>query len=510
MKRDDNLSHILKVFARGSFVVFIGIFISKLVSYLYKVLVARNFGLEIYGVFSLALMVSGFFVSFFSLGLQNGLLRYISFYRGKNQPEKIKSIIFFSSILTFVVGLFAAVLLFLSSEFIAVTLFHTPALTVFLQWFAVFLPIFIFSGFFHVITLAYEKLEWYSFIGNILSPLVQLIFLGIFIILGINSEGIPLSYNLGIVAVFLAAFLVSKYKIKKIFEKPNKNLKDKKILHKELLLYSIPMMFLGLVTSIFSWVDTFTIGYFKTASEVGLYNAALPLSLFLLIAPGLFLQLFLPVITKEYSKKNFVLIKNLSKQLGKWIFIFNLPVLIIMILFPGAVINLLFGPEYIQAENALRFLSIGVFFFSLLQISENLLSMIGKSKRILLNLSIATVINAILNVILIPKYGIDGAAFATMIGYLIWGGLSLFTARHYTSIVPFKREIIKIFFVAIPPTIALIYIRSIVILSPLMIFLLGMAFIIVYLGLILLTKSLDRNDLMILSAIKKKIKNKVK
>ena len=269
------------------------------------------------------------------------------------------------------------------------------------------------------------------------------------------------------------------------------------------------MMFLGLVTSIFSWVDSFSIGYLKTAADVGLYNAAVSLSSFLLIAPVLFLQLFLPIITKEYSKKNFNVIKNLSKQLGKWIFLFNLPLLIIMLFFPGAVINLLFGSEYIQAENALRFLSLGLFFSSLSQISENLLSMIGKSKKTLFNLIIATIINLLLNFLLIPRYGIDGAAISTMISYFIWGGLSIFTAKYYTSITPIKKETIKISLVAAVSAIGLVYIRNKIVLTTFNIFLTGIGFVIIYFGLIFLTHSLDRNDLVVISAIKKKIKTKL-
>jgi O-antigen/teichoic acid export membrane protein len=508
MKGEDNFNHILKFFAKSSIIVFIGIFFSKILTYLYKIVVAREFGQEVYGIFSLAIMVSSFFVSFFSLGLQNGLLRYISFYRGKNEPKKIRALLSFSAIITSIASIFAAGLLFIFAEFISVSLFHAPELTIFLKWFAVFLPVFIFAEFFHIITLAYERIGWYSFIGNILPQAVQLSFLSIFIIIGINSEGIPISYSLGLLAVLLSSFFVSKHILGRIFKKGHENSEEDKSLNKELVLYSLPMMFLGLANAIFSWVDTFTIGYFKTPIEVGIYNAALPISYLLLITPVLFLQLFLPIITKEYSKKNFSVIKSLSKQVGKWIFVFNLPLLIIMLLFPGAVINLLFGAEYLRAETALRFLSLGIFFFSFTQISENLLSMLGKSKRILFNLIIAAIINVILNVILIPKYGIDGAAFSTMLGYILWSSLSLISAKHYTSIIPFKREVIKIFFISLIPTAILLYVRSQIVLSIVSVFLLGTGFVAMYFALIFLTHSLDRNDLMILSAIKKKLKNK--
>lgn len=485
--------------------MFVGIFLSKIATYLYKVVVARTFGQEIYGLFSLATMISILFASVLSLGLQSGLLRYISFYRGSNEPEKIKSIFKFSLVITLFVSVAGAVALFLLSDFISVTFFHTSELALLIKWFAVFIPIFVFSGLFHVITIAYEKVGWYSFIGNILSPTMQLIFLVIFIFLGLKTEALALSYNLGFFVILVSSFLVCKYGIKTIFGKTILEKKERTNLSKKLLSYSWPIMFLGFLSYLFSWIDSFTIGYFENASEVGLYNAAVPISFFLLIVQGLFLQLFLPIITKEYSKKNFKLIKNLSKQVGKWIFVFNLPLLIIMVFFPGAVINLLFGSEYIQAENALRFLSIGMFFHSIFLISENLLSMVGKSKIILFNLLIASVVNVTLNIVLIPKYGINGAAFSTMLSYILWGFLSMFIAKHYTSIVPLKTNMSKVILVAIIPTAILFYVRSIIAINLLSLLLLGIAFVIVYFALIIVTHCLDKNDLMILKAIKKKI-----
>ncbi len=505
MQEEDNLNHLLKTFVKGSFIFFIGIIISKIATYLYKVIVARTFNQEVYGLFSLAIMITGFFASILSLGLQNGLLRYISLYRGKGETEKIQSIIKFSLNIILLVSFIGGILLFLFSEPISINIFHNSKLTIFLQWFSIFIPIFVFSGTFHVITLAYEKVGWYSFIGNILSPLIQVISLIIFVLIGLNTESIVFSYNFGFLVIFLAAFFVSKYTIKEIFKKPHIEKKERYELNKKLFSYSWPIMFLGLVMVLFSSIDSFAIGYFKTASDVGIYNAAIPISYFLLIVPYLFLQLFLPIITKEYSKENFKLIKDLSKQIGKWIFILNLPVAIIMFLFPGVVINLLFGAGYIQAENSLRLLSIGIFVYSIFLISENLLSMKGKSRLVLFNLSITAVINIILNIILIPKYGINGAAFSTMFSYIFWGLLSFFMAKHQTKVNPLKLDMLKIILIAIIPTAILLYIRSIINITLLNVIITGIIFVVVYFVLIVLTHSLDKNDLMILKAIRNRI-----
>lgn len=506
MQEEDNLDSLLKTFVKGSFILFLGVIISKIATYLYKVIVARNFSPEIYGLFSLAIMIATFVATILHMGLSTGLLRYIPFYRGKGETEKIQSIIRFSMNVVLIVSFIGGILLFFFSESISINIFHNSQLTIFLQWFSIFIPLFVFSGFFHGIILAYEKVGWYSFIGNILAPLMQVISLVVFIFfIGLNIESIVFSYNFGFLVTFLAAFFVSKYAIKEIFKKPNIEKKEKYKLNKELFSYSWPIMFLGVVTYLFAFIDSFTIGYFKNATDVGIYNVAVPLSYLLLIAPGLFLQPFLPVITKEYSKGNFNLIKDLSKQIGKWIFIFNIPILIILILFPGAVINLLFGSAYIQAENSLRFLAIGFFFYSIFLISENLLSMIGKSKITLFNLLISSIVNISLNIILIPKYGISGAAFSTMLSYVLWGILSFFIAKHHTSATPLKWDMIKIILVAIIPTAILFYIRSIISVTVLNMIIVGILFVAVYFALIILTRSLDKNDLMILRAIKKKI-----
>jgi O-antigen/teichoic acid export membrane protein len=504
MQDEDNLDHLLKTFVKGSFIVFFGVIISKIATYLYKVIIARNFSPEVYGLFSLAILIFGLFPAIFSLGLQNGILRYISFYRGKKEIKKIQSILRFSLNLLFFVSFIGAALLFFFSNVISINIFHNPGLIPFLQIFAIFIPISVFGGMIHVITIAYEKVGWYSFIGNILSPSIQLIFLVIFIFLGLNVQAIIFSYALGILAILLSALFVCKRYIKEIFPKPDIEKKEKLEINKQLFSYSWPIMFLGLAMSLFSLIDSVTIGYFKNASALGLYNAAIPLAVFLTVVPTLFLQLFLPIITKEYSKGNFKIIKDLSKQIGKWIFIINLPITIILVFFPGAVIHLFFGPTYIQAGTTLQFLSIGMFFYSIFLVSENLLSMKGKSKITLFNVLIASIINLVLDILLVPKYGINGAAFSTMLSYLIWGLLSLSMAKKYTSTTPLKLDMLKIILVSIIPTAILFYIRSIIPITILNMIIAGILFVGVYFSIIVLTNSLDKNDLMVIKAIKNK------
>jgi len=506
-----NLDNSLKLMVKSSFFVFIALILSKILAYSYRILVARSFGPEVYGLFTLAVMISGWFIVFSSLGLNQGLLRYISLYRGKKEINKIRFIFKISSKIVLFSTLLSAIILFFLAQFISINLFHNPGLIIFLKLFSIIIPLFAFSNIFLSILRAYEKITWYSFILNILYNSLKLIILLILIFLGIKTNAVIFSYLLGILIMLIVSYLVCKYKISEIFGKDNLPKEIRKNIAKEFFSYSWPVLFFGFFGGILPWIDSFVIGYFKGASDVGFYNAAIPLVFLLGISQELFVPLFFPLITREYAKKNFKLVKELTKQIGKWIFLLNLPLLIMIILFPGALINIFFGSEYLFAANALRILVIGAFFANITVLSVNLISMVGKTKVILINTLITCVFNTILNIFLVPKYGIDGAAFSTTISWIFFGIIFVFQANHYTSIIPLRRKMLRILIISFIPTFLLIFTKQFIRINLISIILLGVFFYLSYFLLIFLTKCLDKNDFIVLKSIWKKIfiKNKI-
>jgi stage V sporulation protein B len=481
------------------------VLLSKVLGYVYRIIIARYFGPEIYGLFTLAITILSLFVFFFALGLGDGISRYIPLYRGKKEVAKIQHVVRITAWISLFSGIIAALALFFLSNFIAVNLFHNQGLVIYLQIFSFLIPIMIFAQFFLNILRAYEHIKWFSFIFNILQNLVKVVFIILLILMGVGSNSVVFSHFLGISSMLIVGYLICRYKVPQVFEKSMLSSGKKKSITKEIIHYSLPFMPFSIMSILLYWIDSFSIGFFKDAAAVGLYNAAVPIAMLLSFVPELFTQLFFPLINKEFSRKNFRLIGELSRQVGKWILLLNLPIFILMIIFPGTLINVLFGQEYLVAIDALRLLAIGAFISSIFVVSNNLVSMAGKSKLFFANIVAASILNIVLNYFLVPIYGITGAAFATMIASILLSLLFFIEAKYYTAIVPFRGSMLKILAVSLIPTILVIFLRKLIPINLLTLILMGIFFVVVYLGLIILTRCFDANDMMIWAAIKRKI-----
>ncbi|MBS3076645.1 oligosaccharide flippase family protein [Candidatus Pacearchaeota archaeon] len=497
----------LKLIAKSSGVVFIGLFLSKVFTYLYRIIIARNFGSEVYGLFSLAFTISSIFVAIALLGFADGLVRYIALYRGKNENEKIKYVFRFVLSISLIAGFFLSLILFLGSDFISVNIFHNSELAIFLKIFsaAVFLMV-VFGVFFSVLR-AFEKIFWYSLITNISQNFLKILFLLLLIFIGLNSNAVSLSYVLSILGALIFSYIICKYQIPWIFKKSTLVKGKKNEIRGELMKYSLPIMFLGIFSFLFNNLDSLALGFFKNASEVGIYNTAIIIVSMVWFTQELFMQLFLPLVTKEFSRGNLVLVKEISKQVGKWIFAINLPISIIVILFPNAVINILFGSQFIAAGNALRILGIGQLIFSLGSLSTNLILITGRSKLVLINLIAIALVNFILEIILVPGYGLIGAALAATISMSLLSLILLIEVKYLLSMTPLRRKMGQMLLVSIIPALGLFYLRKIIILTPLNMGLLVLMFFLVYFILLFLTRCFDKNDLLIIKGIKKRIIN---
>ncbi len=505
MKSQEETSRNLRLIVNSSYVVLIGVILSKIISYFYKIIVARGFGPEIFGLFSLGLIIVGIVGAAASLGLAEGLLRYVSFYRGKKESNKIKFIVNRAVKLMFFTSILGALLLFAFSDFISTVLLNEPELSYFLKILGISLPFSMLSGAFVSIIRAFENIRAYSFLVNVLHNLLKVFFLLILLWVGLKRDAILFSYVLAYVGLFFVSYWITSKQLKSVAAR-KKELSgiEKENIARSLFSYSWPLVFSSILLNLFFWIDSLILGIFTNAESVGLYNAAITIVGLFSIAQDLFMQIFIPVISRNLSLGKKEVIKEVSKQVFKWILIINLPLFLILFLFPGVIINLFFGAEYLFAEDALKILALGALFSGFMSLFIGLISTKGKTKKTLAMFIVFSVLNVILDIILIPIYGIEGAASATAIVWVIFTITLFINIKKEYGFYPIKKAAIKIAFVSIIPSLILYVMSENLIPNLPNLILSGVVFAVIYILLIFITKSLDNNDWEIINSIKTK------
>ena len=165
----------LKLLAKSSVFVFLGFFLSKFFTYLYRIIIARSFGPEVYGLFSLSLMILFLLLAFASLGIHEGTVRFIALYRGKKEFSKINYLFKYARKILLISAILISIILFFAAKIISVSIFNEPDLTIFLKILSLILPFYMIGHIYLSLIHGFEKIKIHSFISDFLLNLVKVI-----------------------------------------------------------------------------------------------------------------------------------------------------------------------------------------------------------------------------------------------------------------------------------------------------------------------------------------------
>jgi len=500
-----DIDNSLKVIAKGGIILLAGASISKILGYIYRIIVA-NMGSEYYGLISLGLAFLGILTTISLLGLNNAVLRYIPFFRGKDDYSRIKGTIIYTLKTTLIISILISFVLFFFLDSIAINIFHNADLGIVLKILVFVIPLGVINNILYMVFKGFEKVKYEVYTKNILENVVKIIFTLIVILFFTDKIiGLSLAIVISTVLTTIFGFYLMEKKVFSIL----KTKIQSQYLNKELLLYSFPLLLTSVFPLIFNWFDSIMLGYFKDVSTVGIYNAAMPTAQLLYLIPYSLSGLFIPVLTKLYSQNKQFLFNRIYQILNKWILLLNLLIFGLFLLFSKTILSV-FGQEYIQASTVLIILSIGfILNYSLIN-STHLFMIHKKSKVILINSLIVSILSIILNIILIPPYGIVGAAIATAITQIILRGLFIIESYILFKLNPFSLRNIPVMLSFLVTLLVFYFITKIS--YPQNIYYsipYAISFALVYLLLLFITRSFEKEDKMILRTIKNKISQSI-
>ncbi|MDX2369620.1 MAG: flippase [Colwellia sp.] len=222
-------------------------------------------------------------------------------------------------------------------------------------------------------------------------------------------------------------FFITLYFVSKKFKEKSPNTVNEnvtKITFKEILLISSPMLLISGMHLIMSQTDVIMIGMYMSEKDVGLYAIAMKLALLTSFVLNAVNSVVSPKFSQYYHAGEMETLKKTAKSSSKLIFYSTFPILIFLLIF-GKYILGIFGDEFEEAYFILVILIVGQMVNSFSGSVGYFLNMTGNQLAYQKVVLFGMFINVVLNMVLIPSYGLIGAAIATSISLALWNLLAL-------------------------------------------------------------------------------------
>jgi O-antigen/teichoic acid export membrane protein len=175
---------------------------------------------------------------------------------------------------------------------------------------------------------------------------------------------------------------------------------------------ALPMVFLAGMGVLFAQADTVIVGALKGAQAVGLYSAAdkgAEWIIFVLVAQN---AAFGSTAASLYAEGDRERLQRLTTRMGRMTLAAVLPVAVLLIGFGRSFLYFCYGPQFTQASKALAVLSVGQLAQVFMGPAALLLIMTGHEAHAAITVAGSAGTNIVLNLILVPRWGMDGAAIA--------------------------------------------------------------------------------------------------
>lgn len=399
---------------------------------------ARVLGKEGFGIFSYLTSLAAILTIFSDVGLSSVVIREAS----KNPAVKDR---YFSTAFSFKFILTA--LGFLIIIFIAPLISKIP-ISENLAYFVG--ALFIFDSlrrFGSSLFRAIERMELEALV-NIITQAVIVVAGFVALLIVASPESLAAAYAIGAGAGLIITTYILREDVRKLISSF-----DRKLL-KPILTAAWPLSLAAIFGVLIVNIDTVIIGWFRSAEEVGLYAAAQKPIAFLYLLPTLITGAFFPVLAR-LAHKNDARFRHVLEQGLGLVFLIAIPLSVGILLTAGGVVDLFYGSEYAASAAPLRILAVTLLVVFPVGMIINGVFAYNRQGELIKFWAAGLLLNVLLSLSLIPRFGIIGAAWAVfitqiIINTLIWrqmkkiNNFSAFREIRYTLVAALMMSIVVI------------------------------------------------------------------
>ena len=426
-------------FARGGGAMVASFFLQAALQFALAMVVTRVLVAGSAGAFLEAVALFMIVTRWGTLGADSGIVRAVPRLRVLGRPAELFPTIAVAVVPVAAIGLLAAAAVYAGADMIAGAFFdrgHRGVGAQELRLLAAFIPVWVCAtvllsalrGFGDIVYFAAQN----AALAAVRPPLLAAIALA-----GLGAAGVALGWAVPTIPTLIGAILLLRRHLRRV--SAGAAARPLTAIAQEFWAYSLPRALAAVFSVTITWLDVLLVGRLGSTAEAGVYGVASRLY----IVGAYALQAVGTAAAPQFSE----LIAagrrdDLERvyQLGTWwTMAISWPFYALMLVFPTTMMEAFFGSGYAGGGRALAVLG----FAGLLDVgtgnSQAVLLMSGHSRLYAANTAAALAANVGLNLALVPRFGITGAAVAWAVSIAITNLAALLQVRYAMGVRPFGR-----------------------------------------------------------------------
>jgi len=388
----------LKLIKKNMSALLISEVLTRLMMLVFTIILARAYGKEQFGLYALALSIGGLFEIIFNMGLNTVFLQRVI---GEKKPLQEELSVFLPLRIILSVASYGCFVIFIF------LMGKSPIALESLALGGLYYTIASIVGFLWACFDARQKMQYTAGIK----------FFQYVIIFGLGMYFTLYNYPIGsivgtyVISIVLAG-IVTVVVINRYFSKIKSRVNI--TAWKAIIKSGWPIALSGTFVFMYNYLDTIIISLNQGEQAVGLYQVSYKIIGSLFILSSLINQAYFPSLIESHTQEKSKLITIFDKAL-KTVFFWSIPISVGGVMLGERIILFVFGPEYAAATTTFTILIWNCIIFFCSSAMASLLYALGKQRQTVKVFFIGALVNTALNLYIIPRYGIEGAAITTIL-----------------------------------------------------------------------------------------------
>ncbi|MEW6722382.1 MAG: flippase [Candidatus Micrarchaeota archaeon] len=418
--------------ARGSFWSLAGTGVFHLISFFYVILVARTVSQDDLGLFFLAFSILSMAAVFDNLGLGSAMARYVPYFEGRNEHGKIRSMLRTGYILVTASGaIFGAAFWMLADVFGAI--YQEPRLPDALRFLAAYLLVSNVLGQSIAFLRGRRDIRGMQAVQNMQHLLKLVLTLALIYLYGPTLAAISAGFMLS----FAVSALVSLYFVRRNAAglPPGAGSISPEQYVRDIIPYGLTMSLTLSLGAVFFSVGRMLLAYLVDPSIsteiIAIYSVSFTLASVLLSLPTAIGTIFLPTMSRLFGKGDIAGMRSLTETVQRWTLFITTPPAVVMSAFSEGILAALYGDSYRAGSLVLSILAITI----LVRLASYMVSQALSSMR-LVTIQLSRIVamgllELTLYLVLIPRFGMAGAAMSSFVATILYTGLMMRLAKKH-------------------------------------------------------------------------------